>query len=212
MDTGINTIVFDLGGVLIDWQPSYVYLKEFRGNQKQMDHFLNHICSWEWNLNQDAGYPLALATQERIALFPQHKKLIEMYYGRWEEMLGFAHLDTLALLTYFKTQTDFRLLALTNWSHETFPIAQEKFPWLSWFEGILVSGAEGIRKPDPKIYELLTERYTLDPSKCVFIDDNQANVTAANQLGFQGIHFKDAVALHAQLEALGVHVEKEFTP
>ena len=206
--SGINTIVFDLGGVLIDWQPSYVYLKEFRGNQDKMDHFLNHICSWDWNLNQDAGYPLDKATQERIALFPEHKALIEMYYGRWEEMLGFAHLDTLALLRFLKKNTDYRLLALTNWSQETFPIALKKFPWLSWFEGILVSGAEGLRKPDPQIYTRLIERYDLVNSRCVFIDDNKDNVLAAEQLGFKGIHFTDAGALHDKLNQLGVAVAK----
>jgi len=153
MSSTIKTIIFDLGGVLIDWSPEYVYLKEFRGNRDKMDWFLNEICAWDWNVNQDAGYPLQQATEDRVKLFPEHEKLIRMYYGRWEEMLGFTHEDTLAILKSLIENPNYRVYALTNWSGETWPKAIAKFPWLQWFEGILVSGDEGMRKPFPEIYE-----------------------------------------------------------
>ncbi len=196
----IDTLVFDLGGVLIDWNPEYVFLKEFRGNREKMDWFLNHICSWSWNMNQDAGYPIAKATQERIELFPEYKSLIEMYYGRWEEMLGYAHEDTLEILQKAIEHPNYRIYALTNWSGETFPKALKKFPWLQWFEGILVSGDEGIRKPSTQIYELLCNRFQINPENALFIDDSLPNVKGAENIGMKAIHFSNAETLKAQLQ------------
>ena len=204
MNQKIDTIIFDLGGVLIDWSPEYVYLKEFRGDRKKMDWFLNTICAWDWNVNQDAGYSLTEATKERIALFPEHKALIEMYYGRWEEMLGFAHDDTLELLKSLSTNSNYRVLALTNWSGETWPKAIAKFPWLQWFEGILVSGDEGMRKPFPEIYELMLSRFEIDREKAVFIDDSLTNIDGCEAVGIKGIHFKGAVQLKTDLQALNI--------
>jgi len=200
----INTIVFDLGGVLIDWSPEYVFLKEFRGNRKRMDWFLNEICAWDWNLNQDAGYPLAKATEERIALFPEYEDLIRMYYGRWEEMLGYTHDDTLEILKGFSNHPAYNVYALTNWSGETFPVAIEKFPWLQLFEGILVSGNEGMRKPDASIYQLLFSRFNIKPSEALFIDDSLANVQGAEAVGMKSLHFTNAQKLQQDLTDLGV--------
>ncbi len=200
----ISTIIFDLGGVLIDWNPEYVYLKEFRGNRAKMDWFLNHICAWDWNVNQDAGYPLAKATEDRIALFPEHKELIEMYYGRWEEMLGYAHDDTLSILKSLVDNPNYRVYALTNWSGETWPKAIAKFPWLEWFEGILVSGDEGMRKPFPEIYELILSRYNINREEAVFIDDSEKNIDGCEAVGIKGIHFTDADGLEVRLKELGV--------
>jgi 2-haloacid dehalogenase len=200
----INTLVFDFGGVLIDWNPAYVYLKEFRGNQEEMSHFLNTICSWEWNENQDAGYSLQKATEERVAMYPEHERLIRMYYGRWEDMLGYEHTDTVALLKTFKDHNKYRLIGLTNWSHETFPVALERFAFLSWFEGIVVSGTEKMKKPDANIYTLTLDRYKIIPENAVFIDDKLENVHAAAQLGMHGIHFTSAAKLKRDLESLGV--------
>lgn len=202
----ITTVIFDLGGVLIDWSPEYVYLKEFRGDREKMDWFLEHVCAWDWNVNQDAGYPLEKATQERIAMFPEYEELIKMYYGRWEEMLGFTHLDTLKILKELVDNPDYRVLALTNWSGETFPVALEKFPWLQWFEGILVSGDEGTRKPFKEIYDLMLDRYNINPAEAVFIDDSLNNVEGCKRSGIAGIHFKNAQTLAVQLRTLGVHV------
>lgn len=204
MSKKFNTIIFDLGGVLIDWNPEYVYLKEFRGDRKKMEWFLNEICAWEWNAEQDAGYPLAKATEERVALFPEHESLIRMYYGRWEEMLGFAHEETIEILESLVQREDYRVLALTNWSGETFPKALAKFEWLQWFEGILVSGDEGMRKPHRQIYELMLRRYKINPEEAIFIDDSPKNVEASKSVGLHGIHFKDAEALKNSLQNAGV--------
>jgi 2-haloacid dehalogenase len=201
-----KTIIFDLGGVLVDWNPEYVYLKEFRGNRERMDWFLNEICAWDWNANQDAGYPIARATEERVQLFPEYEELIRMYYGRWEEMLGYTHEDTLEILEACVAHPDYRVLALTNWSAETFPKALAKFDWLQWFEGILVSGAEGIRKPFPEIYERLIERYDIDRQKAVFIDDSPANVKGSETVGLKGIHFTGADQLKTDLKNLGIKI------
>lgn len=204
MNKKINTIIFDLGGVLIDWSPEYVYLKEFRGDRNKMDWFLNEICAWDWNANQDAGYPLAKATEERVAMFPEYENLIRMYYGRWEEMLGFGHEDTLEILEALVKNDQYSVFALTNWSGETFPKALEKFEWLQWFEGILVSGDEGVRKPFPEIYELMISRFGIDPAKAVFIDDSQKNIIASEKAGIHGIHFLGAESLKKSLLDLGV--------
>lgn len=204
MTKKITTIIFDLGGVLIDWSPEYVYLKEFRGDRQKMDWFLEHICAWDWNANQDAGYSIEKATQERIALFPEYKEFIEMYYGRWEEMLGFAHEGTLDILKKLVNNPNYRVLALTNWSGETWPKAIAKFPWLQWFEGILVSGDERMRKPFPEIYELMLSRYTISAKEAVFIDDSEANIKGCEETGIKGIHFKDPETLAVKLRALGI--------
>lgn len=203
----INTIIFDLGGVLIDWSPEYVYLKEFRGDRVKMDWFLNHVCAWDWNVNQDAGYAIAKATEERIAMFPEYEALIKMYYGRWEEMLGFTHNGTLAILKELKDNPQYRILALTNWSGETWPKAIAKFPWLQWFEGILVSGDEGMRKPFANIYELMLSRYSIKAEEAIFIDDSLKNIDGCEAVGIQGIHFKDSRTLVTQLRARGVQVQ-----
>lgn len=200
----INTVIFDLGGVLIDWNPEYVFLKEFRGNREKMNWFLNEICAWEWNVNQDAGYPLAKATEERVAMFPEYEELIRMYYGRWEEMLGYTHEDTLHILESLVNNDNYRVLALTNWSGETFPKALEKFDWLQWFEGILVSGNEGMRKPHREIYELMLNRYGINPAQAVFIDDSIKNVKGCEEVGITGIHFTNAERLQASLSELGL--------
>ncbi|MFT5863318.1 MAG: 2-haloacid dehalogenase [Flavobacteriales bacterium] len=202
----INTIIFDLGGVLIDWSPEYVYLKEFRGDRVKMDWFLNHVCAWDWNVNQDAGYSIAKATEERIAMFPEYEALIKMYYGRWEEMLGFTHSGTLAILKELIENPKYRVLALTNWSGETWPKAIVKFPWLQWFEGILVSGDEGMRKPFANIYELMLSRYSIKAEEAIFIDDSLKNIDGCEAVGIQGIHFKDSKTLAAQLRANGVEI------
>jgi 2-haloacid dehalogenase len=202
--SNIKTIIFDLGGVLIDWNPEYVFLKEFRGNREKMDWFLNEICAWEWNMNQDAGYPLAQATKDRIAMFPEHENLIRMYYGRWEEMLGYTHEDTLEILESVIKNPKYNVFALTNWSGETFPVALQKFPWLQWFEGILVSGDEGMRKPHKEIYELMINRYDINPKEAIFIDDSLKNVEGSEAVGIKGIHFTDAPSLKKELFDLGI--------
>jgi len=202
----INTIVFDLGGVLIDWNPEYVFLKEFRGDREKMNWFFENICTSEWNEQQDAGYSLERATLERIAIFPEHERLIRMYYGKWEQMLGYELPGTVDILKKLHQSPDYTIYALTNWSGETFPVALQKFHFLSWFEGIVVSGDEKLVKPDPAIYKLLLERYGLDATTCVFIDDRVDNIQAAVDLGFKGIPFSNDQQLHNELQNLNVAI------
>jgi len=198
----IKNVIFDLGGVLIDWNPEYVYLDVFNGDRQKMKWFFDEICPSDWNLNQDAGYPLAEATKERIALFPEHKGLIEMFYGRWEEMLGEAIEGTVAVLN--KLREDYKVVALTNWSHETFPVALERFEFLHWFEGIVVSGEEKTRKPFDDIYLTTLERFNIKPEESIFIDDNADNIETANRLGINGIHFKTPELLKEQLQDFNI--------
>ena len=202
----MKTIVFDLGGVLIDWNPEYVYLKEFRGDREKMNWFFDEICTSEWNENQDAGYPLRKATEERVALFPAHARLIRMYYGEWEQMLGYELTGTVEILKKLHQSPNHSIYALTNWSGETFSIALQKFPFLSWFEGIVVSGDEKLKKQDPEIYQLLLERYHLKAADCVFIDDRADNVEAAMALGFEGIHFSNHKQLQNELLKLKIDI------
>lgn len=195
----VNTFIFDLGNVLIDWNPEYVYLDVFEGDRKKMEWFFTEICPYDWNLNQDAGYPLAQATEDRIKLFPQYENWIRMYYGRWEEMLGGSIKGSVALLKQLVADPRYRVIALTNWSAETFPVALERFDFLHWFEGIVVSGAEKIRKPNPEIYTRTLERYQLSAEHCFFIDDNKSNIEAAAALGIQTHHFHDSEGLENDL-------------
>ena len=196
----VKNIIFDLGGVLIDWNPEYVYLDAFKGNRKKMEKFFDEVCTFDWNENQDAGYPLANATEDRIALFPEQADLIRMYYGHWEEMLRGSISGTVSILKKIVSNNDYRVFALTNWSAETFPIALKRFDFLHWFEGIVVSGTEKRRKPFPEIYEIILERYDLKACESIFIDDNERNVAAANKLGIQTIKFLNPHQLEKDLK------------
>ena len=185
----IKTIIFDLGGVLIDWNPEYLYLDIFGGDRVKMNAFFEHVCTMDWNENQDAGYPLGQATEDRIALFPEYEILIKKYYGQWEEMLGEAISGSVQVLKKLIENPNFRVVALTNWSAETFPVALKRFDFLHWFEGIVVSGTEKTRKPYPEIYQITLDRFNIAPPETLFIDDNLRNIKGAEALGINGIHF-----------------------
>ena len=202
----IKNIIFDLGGVLVDWNPEYVYLDVFKGDRKKMKWFFDEVCTFDWNENQDAGYPLAQATEDRIKLFPQYEEWIRVFYGRWEEMLGGPIEGTVKLLKALVANTDYRVLALTNWSAETFPVALKKFEFLHWFEGIVVSGTEKTRKPFADIYQITLDRYALNASDSLFIDDNLRNIEAAQALGIQTIHFKNPDQLQEALQLLQIAI------
>ncbi len=187
----IDTIIFDLGGVLIDWNPEYVFLKAFGGDKEKTKWFLENICTSDWNENQDAGHPLAKATEGLIKKFPEYEKYIKLFYGEWENMLGGAIQGTVDILKQLIDSKQYQVVALTNWSAETFPIAQKRFEFLKWFEGIVVSGDEKTRKPFKEIYNITLKRFNITPEKSIFIDDNFRNIEAAQQLGINGIHFKN---------------------
>lgn len=200
----MDTIVFDLGGVLIDWNPAYLYRKIFQ-EEAQVQFFLTHICDSHWNEQQDAGRPLAEATQILVAQFPEHTEAIQAYYGRWTEMLGGPIVGTVQLLEALHQQKKYRLYALTNWSHETFPYALKHYEFLQLFDGILVSGEEKLVKPDPRIYQLLFERFGINPSTALFIDDNPKNVLASRQSGMEALQFVSPEQLQAALYDMGIH-------
>ena len=202
----IDTIIFDLGGVLIDWNPEYVFLDAFNGDREKMQWFFDHVCTSDWNENQDAGYPLAQATQDLVEKFPDYERYIRMFYGEWENMLGGVIDGTVKILETLIKSKNYKVVALTNWSRETFPIAQKHFEFLQWFDGIVVSGEEKTRKPFKDIYEITLSRYVIIPEKSIFIDDNLRNIDAANNLGINGILFKNAQELSQQLKTYNIHV------
>lgn len=197
----VKAIIFDLGGVLIDWNPRYVYRKIFK-TEEEVEWFIENITTPDWNEQQDAGYPIRKATEELIIQHPEWEKEIRAYYGRWLEMLGEAIHPTVELLGQLKNSAKYKLFGLTNWSDELFPHALERFDFLSWFDGIVVSGKEKTRKPFPEIYELLMERYEFRAPEALFIDDNLRNIKAAERLGMQVIHFTSPHELEKDLKRL----------
>lgn len=200
MKSKIKNIIFDLGGVLIDWNPEYVFLDVFQGDRTKMKWFFDEICTFEWNENQDAGYPIAKANADLIERFPQYENWIRMYYGRWEEMLGGPITETVEILKALVNQSNFRIVALTNWSAETFPVALQRFEFLHWFEGIVVSGTERTRKPFAAIYQITLDRFKMKAEECLFIDDNKRNIKGAEALGIQGIIFTSPQQLKTELQ------------
>jgi 2-haloacid dehalogenase len=201
--TKIDTVIFDLGGVLIDWNPRYLYRKIFK-TEDEIDWFMTNICTSEWNDMQDAGRSFADATEELVKKHPTHEVPIRAWYGRFPETISGAIQPTVDVLTQIKEKNAHRLYALTNWSAESFPWAQDNFEFLSWFEGIVVSGQEKTRKPFPDFYHILFNRYNVDPARAVFIDDNMKNIKGANEVGLQTIHFTSAAQLEKDLKSIGV--------
>jgi 2-haloacid dehalogenase len=198
-----STVVFDLGGVLIDWNPRHLYRKLFAGDEAAMERFLATVCTHEWNRCQDAGRRFAEGARLLKDEHPDKVELIDAYGARFDEMMAgpiFGSVEILAELRDRGTP----LYALTNWSAETYPPARARFEYLSWFRGILVSGEVGVIKPDPRIFELLIERFAIDAEDAVYIDDVEANIAAACSFGIHAIHFTTAPALRQELVGLGL--------
>jgi 2-haloacid dehalogenase len=207
----IRAVVFDLGGVLIDWDPRHLYRTIF-ADETAMEDFLRTVTTPEWNRAQDAGRPWAEAVEELIARHPERREQIEAYRTRWMEMLGDAIQPTVDILDELRA-TDVDLYALSNWSAETFPVARPRYPFLEWFDGIVISGEERLIKPDPRIFHVLLQRYALEAGETVFIDDQVANVEAAESVGLVGIRFVDGPQLRADLRSLGVLEDlREISP
>ncbi len=200
----INTAVFDIGGVLIDWNPRHLYRKIFT-SEEEMEWFLANICTYEWNVQQDGGKLFSEATAGLSAKYPEYRDKIAMYYGRWEEMLGGELKDTVEIFNALKS-SGMPVYALSNWSHEAFPTAYERYDFMKQFDGIVVSGYEKLLKPDHAIYRVLMERYNINPAESVYIDDNKPNADAAAELGFHAIHFQSAEQLRKELRDLGLKI------
>lgn len=191
-------LVFDFGGVLVDWNPRHLYRKIF-SSEEEMEYFLAHVCSGEWNARQDGGRPFAQGIAELTEQYPKYAAQIEAYFTRWEEMLGGEIAGMSALVHELKAK-GYKLYGLTNWSAETFPIALRRFGVFKELDGMLVSGQEKVIKPDPEIYKRLLVRFNLRAPDCLFIDDSAANVVAARELGFDGVRFENAAQLRRELE------------
>jgi len=203
----IDTIIFDLGSVLIAWDPYPVLLKAYNNDEKKTRWFLENICHMEWNTNLDAGMDFEQAKKERSAEYPEHARYIAIYLDNWEEMLLGAIPGTFEIFKALKENGRYRLFAITNWSREKFPVARRKYSFLSWFDDIVVSGEIGIVKPDKRIYEYAIKRFGLKtPHTAVFIDDRLENIEAAATFGIKGIHYKDSQQLHHDLLNLGIEI------
>ncbi len=200
----IDTVIFDLGGVLIDWNPRYLYRKIFKTDE-EIEWFLGNICTAEWNDLQDEGRSFAEATEELIARHPEWEMPIRAWYDRWEETISGPIDGTVEILRTVRS-SNHNLYALTNWSSESFPIALKKFDFLNWFDGIVVSGVEKMRKPDPRFFRVLFDRYAVEPGRSVFIDDNEKNIHAGRELGLNVIRFVSPEQLRADLTKLGIVV------
>jgi 2-haloacid dehalogenase len=199
----VSAVVFDLGGVLVDWDPRHLYRSLFDGDEAAMETFLATVCTPEWNRQQDIGRPWSEAVATLVADHPGQRDLITAYWERWPETLGEAIGPTVDVLAELRA-AGVPLYALSNWSAETFPAARPRYPFLEWFDGIVISGEVRAAKPDPRIYEALLERHHLEPGSILFIDDIAENVSAAEALGIRSIRFTDGAALRHELVRLGI--------
>lgn len=198
----IDTVVFDLGGVLIDWNPRHLYRKLMQ-NEQEMEHFLATVCTGEWNAQQDAGRPFAEGVAILSAQWPEHSALIEAFHTRWIEMIAGPIDKTVDILRTLRNQ-ETPIYALTNWSNETFPLVRPQFEFLNWFLGIVVSGEEKLIKPDPTFYQVMLDRYNLNAENLVFIDDSPPNIEAATGMGIKALHFTSPEKLKSELIEMGL--------
>jgi len=192
----LKNIIFDFGGVLIDWNPVYLYRQVF-DTEEEMNYFLEHVCRYDWNLLQDAGRPLEEGTRLLQEKYPEYAEEIAMYYGRWEEMIGGIYEENTKLIKPLKEK--YKVYGLTNWSAETLPLAMKRYDFFADFDGIVVSGAEKTVKPHPELYRILLNRYGIQAEESLFIDDNAANIETARKLGFQVVHFTGEINLEKWL-------------
>lgn len=196
-------MVLDLGNVVIDWNPRHLYRRHFPGDDAGMEAFLATVCPPSFNDELDAGRPFAEAIAARVARFPDHAALIELWQRDWEQMLGDPIEASVQILADLRARGVPRY-ALSNWSEETFPIARDRFAFLDWFDGIVISGEVGCIKPDPAIFAALAERFGLTPAVTVFVDDNHVNVEGGRRAGFDAVLFTTPEDLRADLMTRGL--------
>jgi 2-haloacid dehalogenase len=198
----IDAVVFDLGNVLVRWDRRFLYEKLI-DDPVELARFLDEVLTLEINAELDRGVPLADVTADLARRFPDDRRLIEAFRDRWPETLGAILWDTVEILEELRT-LPLTLLALSNWGRDTFAIAEPHLPFLRHFDGLVISGREGVVKPDPAIFELLCERHGVDASSAVFIDDSAANTETAASLGFHTVHFVDPAQCRRELIDLGL--------
>jgi 2-haloacid dehalogenase len=197
----IKNIVFDFGGVLIDWNPELLYKKVFK-TREEMDFFLSEIATTEWNTQQDAGRSLSEATAVLQEQYPEYHDEIGLFYSRWAEMLGGIFEENVRLIKPLKGK--YRVFGLTNWSAETLPVARAQYDFFDDLDGIVVSGEEKCIKPDKQLFRILLDRFQIRPEESLFIDDNEKNIRAAQEMGFQTLHLTPAVNLEKTLKEMDV--------
>lgn len=199
----IKAVIFDLGGVLLDWNPRYLYRKMF-DDEEAMERFLGEVCTMSWHEANDRGVPFEVTCAELAAEHPEHAEHIWAWGRRTEEMVGGPIDGTVEILRELAGSGSVRLFALTNMEAHTYPLRRERYEFLRWFEGTVVSSEEGVIKPDPRIFEVLLERYGLQPAATLMIDDNPRNIAAAKALGMPTVLFESPEALRRALEQAGV--------
>lgn len=196
-------IIFDFGGVLLDWNPYYLYGKYFDEDFSAIDRFMEEINFKAWNLEQDKGRSFSTAVAEMTSRFPHYSELIKAYDAEWESMISGPLPGMVDLLRDLK-KSDFILYGLSNWSQEKFESVRCKYSFFSYFDDIVISGKEKITKPDPKIFQILLELIQVPASECLFIDDALSNIETAVSLGFNVIHFSTPELLRSQLVELSI--------
>lgn len=195
-------MVFDLGGVLLDWNPRHLYRTLF-ADETAMEQFLAEICTPAWHAPHDRGVSTAASCAEIAARHPEFSELIWAWSDRSEEMVGGVDAGSVEVLRSVR-ETGLPCYALTNMEAETYPLRLQRFPFLSWFDGTVVSGREGMAKPEPAIFKLMLDRFGLVPETTLMIDDTEENLEAASRLGIRTILFRSSGQLRADLEAAGV--------
>ena len=195
----VKNIIFDYGGVLLDWNPHYLYDPYF-GDKDKAEWFLTNICTYEWNAQHDNGKPIAEGTAELIAQYPEWEKEIRMYYDDFMKMMGGQIPGMEELVKGLKVK-GYRVFGLSNWSVETFALVRPVYPVLDLMEDMVISGVERVMKPDHRIFELALDRFGVKASETVFIDDNPNNVKAANEVGIHGVLFQSKEQLTKALDA-----------
>jgi 2-haloacid dehalogenase len=197
----IEAVVFDLGGVLIDWDPRYVYRQLF-ADPADMEEFLGSVCTRDWHRAHDLGADITLSCEQLAAVHPEHRDMIMVWAERGEEMAAGQFDDTVELLGELKA-AGMPCYALSNMEPEAFEVRRGRFDFMRWFDAHVISGLEGVAKPDPRIFEILLDRHGLSPQATLFIDDQARNVDAARELGLVALHFSTAAQLRRDLHTLG---------
>ena len=200
--TGITTAIFDVGHVLFQWDPRFLFEKLIDDPQ-ELDWFLENVVTKDWHFQADAGRPLAEMLAERVAEFPGHEALIRAYAARWNETVPGPVPGSHAIVQDLAAH-GVSLFAITNFGHEFWGGFRPEQPLFDLFEDVLVSGTEKLMKPDAAIYALAIDRFDVDPDTCLFIDDRIENVRAAQAAGMHGHVFQDAETLQAELERVGL--------
>ncbi len=196
-------VVFDFGGVLVDWNPRHLYRKIFSGDEDAMERFLEEIRFYEWNQKQDAGRTFSEAVEDLCKDFPQHCELIRLYDLRYEESITGPIWGTVAILEKLKS-SGYLLYGLSNWPEEKYRLVRPKYSFFELFDDIIISGEEKVAKPDPRIFAILLGKIQREPWQCIYIDDSKQNIEVALELGFRCIHYQSPGQLDSDLVETGI--------